>query len=305
MRNYTGMEPGTRLLTHRDCLDGTGAAMLFLMEGADERNIHYTTPDLGSVDDAVIELLRSGEGPIHVVDVCPGPFVLDRLLADPRSVVCDHHVTSAPRMEGREGCLNLQDRCGCLVYAEYLGVHCQRDLVRAFRGIDAYDLGRRTDVHWGDGEWLADLLGSGIFGRQTDVAIHVNALGDGVYDDRDAGTAVEVAGLMRTAYSREAARSAWRVRFPLPSPDEWSRSCWAAVASAPRWWRNEVGQALLDLDGIDLAVAVDLTAGVASLRSREGGPDCSRIAEEYGGGGHVRAAAFPIQRSDFLRAIIS
>lgn len=302
---YSGMEPGTRLLTHRDCLDGMGAALLFLMEGATEADIHYTTPDGGSVDDAVIRLLRDGTGPIHVVDVCPGAWVLDRLLSDPRSVVCDHHVSSAPRMEGRDGCLNLQDRCGALVYAEYLGRPCERDLRSTFRGIDAYDLGRREDEYWNSGVFLADLLSSNHFGGgQTGLVMMLSCLGDEVFGDVDAATAVDTVRRIRAAYSKEAASSAWRVRFPLPSDDGWAVSCWAAVAVAPRWWRNDVGAALLALDGIDLAVVVDITAGVASLRSREGGPDCARIAEGYGGGGHARASGFPVRRSDFLKAII-
>ena len=45
-----------------------------------------------------------------------------------------------------------------------------------------------------------------------------------------------------------------------------------------------------------MAVIVDLTGGMVSLRSRRPGPDCSVIAALYGGGGHAGAAAFRMMR---------
>jgi oligoribonuclease NrnB/cAMP/cGMP phosphodiesterase (DHH superfamily) len=51
----------------------------------------------------------------------------------------------------------------------------------------------------------------------------------------------------------------------------------------------------LDVYGdIDVACLLDVQAGTANLRSRDGGYDVAKVAEMFGGGGHRAAAGYPI-----------
>ncbi len=53
-----------------------------------------------------------------------------------------------------------------------------------------------------------------------------------------------------------------------------------------------------------MALIIDPTTQMISLRSNPGGPDCSMIAARYGGGGHARAAGFKGNGQFMLSALI-
>jgi nanoRNase/pAp phosphatase (c-di-AMP/oligoRNAs hydrolase) len=83
------------------------------------------------------------------------------------------------------------------------------------------------------------------------------------------------------------------------------------VVTSPVYWKNSVAEACLDrvyrFDGhdakVEMVAIIDPTSQMCSLRSRNGGPDCSYIATEYGGGGHARAAGFRIGGAGLLNVM--
>lgn len=55
-----------------------------------------------------------------------------------------------------------------------------------------------------------------------------------------------------------------------------------------------ISREILDSTNTDLLILIDYVEKTVSLRSSENGVNCARIARANGGGGHIRAAGFPI-----------
>lgn len=303
------------LVTHKDCLDGAGAAAVFIRCGGSPHNVHFVPAGESSVDPAVVDLLGRGV-PIHVVDVCPSEGVL-RTLIGRGNWIWDHHKSSEARMARMASprCITNSNRCGCKLYMEWLRVDAMFPpggrLLGFIDAIESVDLYQKDNPNYRDGEYLADIMSAGVSMSpllqtmdQLEFAI-VLAQEDAyelLWSKFYEGVARTARQMCRT-YTQQAVERAWITQ--LVEPFDGGNTITVAIASAPGWWRSEVGNALLDIPDVDLGAVVDTTAGIVSLRSRSPKVDCSRIAEGYGGGGHARAAGFPIDRADFLSKAFS
>jgi len=279
----------TALVTHRNCLDGTGSAAVFILAGGKEENVFFRDPKGCAL--TTDEAAPFDE--VWFVDVCPWD------LADPAGgkpwKVFDHHDTAIRRHnpEGSErvhilrpphGTLYFDSmKCGTSIIAAATSRYSDGSagaLQELVETIEHYDLGR-FDANY-HVKQLADLAST--YSQIDMVRLLVDRGTDilylGYYQNR--GIAV---GDARAVFAENAAKSAHVERLDLCGK---SYSC--AIVCSPRDWGNDIAARLLENLSIDIAVIVDYTRNSVSLRTREGGPNVAKIAEAFGGGGHPKAA---------------
>ena len=278
----------TCLVTHRSCLDGTGAALMFLWAGGRRENILFRNPS-GL-------LLSHRELPENVeevwyADCCPSD------LTNPADGlpfrVFDHHVSNARKHSSDPRCLFDMNRSGTSIMADVLGLDRATGTMRVLvEALEDYDLGRFDNEA---GVRLADIASTY---SQEDL-LHLLAskhpmdiLRDEVLSSRAAG-----ASAVRQLYCVQAAESRRVSPMKFPHLED---EVVLGIAALPRDWKNEAAQLILKDPMIEVAVILDVMGQMVSLRSRAGGPDCSLIAGLYGGGGHARAAGFKIDGKELL-----
>lgn len=294
--------PGTALLTHRGCLDGTGSALVFIWAGGRRDRILFKNPSM--------LVLSSDDVPSDVTDVwyadcCPP--TMDDPAAGRDFLVFDHHVSNERAHRGDPRCTFDMKRSGTSLLAHVLGqvddsdsleMEGRRDLIRA---LESYDLGRFDHE---PGQRLADAAATYSQEEMLDLMIELGP--NGTLHDRDLTCRAEAMASVRNLYADSAIRSVFYSSLMLPAvAGFFDAPIRIGVSSSPVYWKNEVSERILDSGKVDVAVIIDTTGGMVSLRSRPSGPDCSVIAGLYGGGGHARAAGFKIKSGAWALELLS
>ena len=87
----------TLLVTHKNCMDGTTCALLFLAAGGKRENIHFTNPTHSESDELVRDLI--GDKDILLVDVSMSEKLANTIqtsVFDISIEVIDHHASAMP-----------------------------------------------------------------------------------------------------------------------------------------------------------------------------------------------------------------
>lgn len=275
----------TLLVTHKSCLDGTGSALMYVWAGGERSRVLFRSPSgLQLKPDDV----PRGVEEVWYADCCPQD------LTDPAAGypfrVFDHHV-SAQRVHGSDlrCCFDMAESGTSLLAQKFalngLG-RAEDEFIAAMRD---YDLGRFDNPA---GLRLADLAAT--FSQDQLLDLFIEREAEGIMYDRDLTARAQGASALRALYCEQAARMAVSSTLSLGGPVGSVVIACAAVAMA---WKNDTAKQILDTrEAIDVAVIFDVMGGMVSLRSRDGGPDCSVIAGLYGGGGHARAAGFKMPK---------
>jgi oligoribonuclease NrnB/cAMP/cGMP phosphodiesterase (DHH superfamily) len=281
--------PKTALVTHKGCLDGTGSALMFIWAGGKRENIFFRNPSMCYLTPQ--EAATFDE--VWFADVCPSS------MEDPSGGlpfhVFDHHISNQRKFGDDPRCTFDMKKSGTSLMAEVLDLVKYEDgtgyIASLIEALEDYDLGRFEKPM---GVRLADAASSYTQDEMLDQLIMHGA--DTMYEDHIVARADALSSI-RNMYAEQAARYAYSFQFP-GTGDEIIE---CGMASSPVYWKNEV--ALRILKDHDLALVVDPTTQMVSLRSKEGGPDCSIIAARYGGGGHARAAGFKANGLQMLNAL--
>lgn len=270
----------TCLVTHRGCLDGTGSAFAFIRAGGLRENVLFKNPSGLILARAEIPLLADE---VWYADCCPSD------LTEPAGglpfLVFDHHVSSMKKHGGDPRCHFDMNKSGTSIMSEVLGNILQPRLVEA---LEDYDLGRFEKP---DGVFLADLANSF---TQDEMLLYLDMLGTHIFTSTQTVPRVEAMANQRKIYGDSAIRGA-QYGVVMGHSAGW--------AVSPVFWKNEVAQRILSDESVALAIIIDVTGGMISLRSRPNGPDCSELAARMGGGGHARAAGFKYNTQNLLWAL--
>jgi oligoribonuclease NrnB/cAMP/cGMP phosphodiesterase (DHH superfamily) len=265
---------------------------MFIWAGGEPSNVIFRAPN-----DCVLQLgdLPLGTEEVWYADCCPHD------LTDPCGGlpfrVFDHHVSNARKFDGDSRCTFDMDRSGTSLMAHVLGIDEWDDFGAQYRttselisAFEDYDLGRFESK---PGMRLADIAAS--YSQADLLGMFVSMDPDDILGDRRLSSRAEAMAASREIYSTRAAASALITDFPMGE-----RVLKVGVAVSPVDWKNETALKILER-GVDLVLIIDAVSGMASLRSRDSGPDCSMIAGLYGGGGHARAAGFKLSTHQLLR----
>jgi oligoribonuclease NrnB/cAMP/cGMP phosphodiesterase (DHH superfamily) len=280
--------PKTALVTHKGCLDGTGSALMFLLAGGSRENILFRVPNQCDLTPA--ETVDFDE--VWFADLCPSN------MRDPAGGkpfhVFDHHLSNKRKFGDDPHCTFSMAHSGTSLMARELGLdqtenfQLANDLFALVPALEAYDLGRFDHQ---EGMFLADIAASLSQEEMLDVlyADRGDIFTDAAFIGRAAGLAAS-----RRLYAAQAAKNK-RIR----KLDEYL----VGVVVSPVYWKNEVATKVLEDETVDIAMVIDPSSGMVSLRSRANGPDCSMIAGRYGGGGHPKAAGFPFRAETMLDSL--
>ncbi len=293
----------TALVTHKGCLDGTGAALVFIWAGGNPANILFRNPTGCGLSAA--EAAPYDE--VWFADLCP-PDLTNPAGGKPW-LVFDHHVSNVRKFYDHTSCVFDVKLCGTSLLARELGVTPaglitadaeDRSLIAA---IEAYDLGDFTNDR---GVLLADLAST--FSQEEMLSI-LRRYGGDIFSEQNMMARADGAAASRALYATAAAKGAHITSVWSPSDDT---EVLVGVAVSPIYWKNSVAQAILHhgkyrWGGVEtdahVALIIDPTTQMASLRSLVGGPDCSMIAATYNGGGHAQAAGFKINGNSLLHLL--
>lgn len=282
----------TLFVTHKNCLDGTGSALMYVWAGGGVDRVLFRSPSGLQLtpQDVPAEVEE-----VWYADCCPED------LTDPAAGrtfrVFDHHVSSQ-RLHGSDPrCLFDMGECGTSLVAKRLSLtglgRAEDELIGAIRD---YDLGR----FWNRaGQRLADLAST--FTQEDLFHLMVSRDAEEIMYDRDLTDRSDGAAAVRRLYCDQAARSAYVETLGIGG-----ESITIAFLAVPRDWKNDASQRVLDTrHEVALVAVFDVMGGMVSLRSRDDGPDCSRLASLFGGGGHRRAAGFrmPVRPDAGLQAL--
>lgn len=237
---------------------------------------------------------------VWFVDLCPQD------LNDPSGGkpfwVCDHHITNIERHSGNPNCTFDIKYSGTSLLAKELGFRDvgegspvkHDDGWELINGLQDYDLGRFGNFI---GQRLADCAGTMSQEEMLDMFI---VHGTEVWTaDEVVGRAAGAAGA-RLNYAKKAAESALYMEFRPPGWGVASGTVNAGISISPEPWKNAVAEEILKK--AELAIVFDSTSWTCSFRTKT--LDVSKMAEEYGGGGHKRASGFKISSHDALRALL-
>lgn len=283
---------GTILVTHKNCLDGTGCALVFLLAGGKRESILFRSPS-----DCSLELkdLPSGTTEIWFADCCPR--YLTGVTCGLPFKVFDHHVSNERRHGNSFIDIHFDStKCGTTLLSSYMKKPLIKrwiDADRVLNAIEAYDLGRFDER---DGINLADLAST----TTQDAMLSLLLCDTDILSDDFIMARAFGAGEARKIYAQHAAENARYIQWEN-THKQYIR---LGVAVSPLHYKNSTAQSILNSDKADVAVIIDITNQMASLRSLPGGPDCSEIASLYGGGGHERAAGFRIDSQILLKLLI-
>jgi oligoribonuclease NrnB/cAMP/cGMP phosphodiesterase (DHH superfamily) len=292
----------TALVTHRNCLDGTGSAAIFVIAGGKPENVFFRDPKgcaLSPEDAAPFD-------EVWFVDVCP--WFLDDPAGGKPWRVFDHHDTNIRRWEMAlnqrtwspyaGGSMYFdQDRCGTSILAAALSPYedgyIGASISRLVETIEHYDLGRFDATY--HVKQLADMASTYSQRDLLDLLVDRKSeiLDLGYYQNR--GIAV---GDARAIFAENAAKSAFKGEIEF-----YGRTYSCALVCAPRDWGNDIAERLLSNEKVDISVVVDFSRNAVSLRSRSNGPNVAMIAERYGGGGHPRAAGIRLDSREAYRVL--
>lgn len=271
----------TLLVTHRGCLDGTGSALMYVWAGGDRSRVLFRNPSGLQLKP---EDVPADVEEVWYADCCP-QVLIDPAVGRPFRVF-DHHV-SAQRLHGSDPrCMFDMAESGTSLMARQFALtgldKASDEFIAAMRD---YDLGRFDNVA---GLRLADLAST--YDQDALLDLFIEREPEGIMYDRDLTARASGAAAIREVYCKHNARLA---PSSVLSLRESVGRVVIAAAVCPRDWKNDTAKQILDTrPAIDVAVIFDVMGGMVSLRSRDGGPDCSVIAGLYGGGGHARAAGF-------------
>jgi oligoribonuclease NrnB/cAMP/cGMP phosphodiesterase (DHH superfamily) len=109
-----------KLVTHKGCMDGSAAAILFLVAGGKRENIVFCHPSHYQMDDAVKDLMDSTGNPILVVDTSISIELAEQIEFLKRDVTLLDHHKSADDLKKFSWCSVDHSRCGCLMFYDYI-----------------------------------------------------------------------------------------------------------------------------------------------------------------------------------------
>lgn len=289
------------LVTHQGCMDGAGCAIMFMGAGGRRENIKFVAAGMVErfvKEDPVFETDRF----LIFADVgLNTPRYADVLERRGNLVMLDHHNTSL-HLAGRHWAEieERNERCGTRMMRDWLlsnfpeeSKRLQSTSWRHFADtIDDHDRWLRKIP---SSEELATFM---VFVGQQDFITRFQdpkervcrSTSEGRGKDLFSQFERDLLGILdrrRDEAIEEMVRKA-KVR-ELVLPDGSRVTAGVIVSNEPNI--SLMLQRLLDKrPDIDVAVQVTMDKGSASLRSRDGSPDVSKIAGFFGGGGHKAAA---------------
>lgn len=276
------------LVTHRNCLDGCGCAIVFLSAGGQEENIHFI-PAGGLPSFVKKSPVMQTDAFLIFADVGTTSLsITDALEKRGNCVLLDHHATSN-HMTGREWCDIRMDRCGSVLLAEYLFVMLTYGgLSEMITVIDNYDRGLFTMREGVEMAAWMNFVGQEKFIESFACSVETR------FSDPNSIWGIEEQAVLDILFEREerwidealSRIKVYDIDWPVKARVGYIITSCDAI-------NRLLDTALERFPAVDIVVQINLDKNAVSIRGRAK-YDLAEFARSFGGGGHPRAAGHPL-----------
>lgn len=295
MIDYTGY----KLVTHKNCMDGAGCAILYRALGGRQEDIHFTNPGHEQSDELVKELLIEKGHAVLIADVSISVEAAKELFSphNLRTHVCelvDHHKSAIPLdnlgLPGFE--IDVQNsRCGCKMLFDFFLKASVGDnkVIRAYADlvnvIDDHDRWIKQDSRSDDIAMLYMVLGQKLFIERFIKNPQIEFTNEEKY----------VISLEKYKMQEEIEEKKRTVQSAIYNRKINGKTYRFGFVYGTRF-TSSTGNALYEDPSLNLDAVVLVSGNTISMRTAKSSEvDVSAIASNYGGGGHRAAAGFSIK----------
>lgn len=271
----------TKLVTHKNCWDGSAAAILFMSAGGKRENIVFSNPDHESTDEIAKNLYYNWQHDILFVDVSISEETAELLKNREDILLFDHH-KSAISLAKYKFCTvdKNNDNCGSKLFYKWLISEGFYSLIRYKEFIDCVD-----DVD----RWQHQLKES------NDIGTLHGILGVNLFIERFFKTSsilltneekfvIHLENIKYIDFLKEK-KSSVIIKDKKFNNINYRIGFVYAGGS----YRSKLGNDLCNDHDLNIDAIIMISNDYISMRSN-GKVDVSRIATKYGGGGHYSAA---------------
>lgn len=293
----------TLLVTHKDCPDGCGCAVIFIAAGGLKENVRYVNAGhgVGKFFKQNKDTINSYEK-ILVADVAPDEESAEKIEKEYDHVtVIDHHKT-ALYLTDREWCHIDMDKCGTYLLFEYLfGEYDPTEKPDANAPLKKASLHNFAILTNDRDMWLREHK------KSNEMSLLMDFLGTDKYVDR---ALKDYFGLDWEPHEREL------IDHLHDKKDEYIEKVadkavvfekdgikWAYVFLSEH--QSDVLNRILEKHEVNIAVGIRIDARSVSVRT-DGTFDGAQFCEQHGGGGHLKSAGHYIddETMEEIRKII-
>lgn len=282
------------LVTHKNCMDGAGCAILYRALGGKEENIHFVNPNHEQSDAKVKELLESGLNVLGA-DMSISTNLVQQLI-DSRDIqyfqLLDHHKSAIP-LE-KFGLSNLvidkeNTRCGCKMLYEHLLTDINGDKIKPYKDLVDY-----IDDH---DRWMKNIPES------DNLAMFYMTVGQKMFIERFVkNPSIEftnqekyVIEIEKNKMEEEIREKKRHVQSATHSKKINGKHYRIGFVTGVRYV-SSTGNALYSDPTLNLDAVLLVGNETISLRcGKDSELDLSSLSKKFGGGGHKAAAGFQIK----------
>jgi oligoribonuclease NrnB/cAMP/cGMP phosphodiesterase (DHH superfamily) len=288
-----------KLMTHKNCMDGSATAIAFIAAGGKKENIVFTNPNHEEADEKLEKILQDGNNDILIAD-CSISYdfakEIDKGYNNLNIKLLDHHKTALPLAEFKWCNINKENSdCGSRMLFKYLlnnfafgsvtygRLNCYIKLITL---VDDHD---RWCQNYPESKDLATL--HSIIGQNAFIERFRTPRYDDLFTSEERFLIdLEHKKMMEMIEDKKRAVKDYIVTKTINGKDY----RFGFIGGAAKF-TSEIAEALYADPTLNLDAVVLVSAEAISLRCKKGSDlDVSKIAKEHGGGGHQGAAGFPL-----------
>lgn len=272
------------LVTHLNCMDGSGCAIMFLNAGGKFENIRFVAA--GQLEKrAKIDKIFDGPESIIVADLSCGPEFADELEKRGNVVIIDHHAT-ALHLKNRPWCIIDMEACGTELMRRYFDIE-HLGFKELSANIDDFDRWKRQRPVGDEMSLFHSFYGQKAFVKDFEFPdTRFRGVSPWMPHERELIRNLQE---KRTKKAKQLADGA-KIKqiMSLPRSMEPGPIYGAYVISSDPNNSVILDAVLARHPKVHVAVQINPETRLISLRSRPDF-DCSELAKLYGGGGHPHA----------------
>jgi oligoribonuclease NrnB/cAMP/cGMP phosphodiesterase (DHH superfamily) len=283
------------LVTHKGCMDGSGCAILYKVLGG--QNVYYTNPGHDSTDRVVKDLLVDQNKQVLAVDVSISMDLAKELFTDRLSsmtlpfLMLDHHKTALPLMDLNIPCVHVcnNSACGCkMLFDTVLEDGQNKEKLIPYKElIELIDDNDRWIKYFKESEDLS--LFHNVFGQKKFVERFVKNPSPSFSSEERFLIALEKEKMEEEIFDKKKAVQSNIINHTIKG-----KTYRVGYLYGVRF-ASTTGAALYSDPELNLDAVIMVGGNTISMRaSKTSSIDLSEIATLNNGGGHAKAAGFPL-----------
>lgn len=270
------------LITHTD-LDGVGCAIIFL-KCFPKGEVIFA--DYHNIDETIVELLQhDADWDILITDITPSPRVASLLDSRGKVGLLDHHATAKAVYDKYPWATIDNSKCGTRMiydmFCQYFNIEDHEEFVATVEDWDLW--GRATQNESPSDKGIALQFLYTFYGRQRFIS-RVLSNGSDTLDEND-----EVVTILMEKFNEY-----YDETFEMIEIHE--KDGYRFGICVADQYQSLLGNRLVNELDLEYVMILDPRRGKGSLRGK-GNIDLGQLAKQAGGGGHAKAAGFPLGES--------